>query len=206
MIDPRPFSAFIIAATLLILMPGPIVSLVVANTVALGPRAGFTTVAGAAVGNALLIAIGAAGLTAALTLLVPLFEWIRWAGALYLIWLGLKSWRAAFTCVASNPLCSDAAASGAFWHGLVVAVTNPKTILFFAAFFPQFIEPSLPVGRQLAAMSVTMLAIAIASDSLYAGLAVRLRPWLLARSRIQRGITGTLLVTTGVGLVVARRR
>jgi hypothetical protein len=77
---------------------------------------------------------------------------------------------------------------------------QPQDIFFYAAFFPQFVTPSLPVGRQLAAMSVTMLAIAIASDSLYAGLAVRLRQWLLGRACSRHGITGTPLVTTGVGL------
>ena len=96
MIDAQLFTAFIVAATILVLMPGPIVALVVANAVAHGPRTGLATVAGASVGNALLVAGGAAGLTAVLALLVPVFEWVRWGGAFYLIWLGLRSWRAAF--------------------------------------------------------------------------------------------------------------
>jgi threonine/homoserine/homoserine lactone efflux protein len=84
MIDPQLFAAFVVAATILILMPGPIVALIVANPVAHGPRTGLATAAGASVGNALLIAGGAAGLTAVLALLVPVFEWVRLAGAVYL--------------------------------------------------------------------------------------------------------------------------
>jgi threonine/homoserine/homoserine lactone efflux protein len=87
----------------------------------------------------------------------------------------------------------------------VVAVTNPKTILFYAAFFPQFVDPALPAAPQVWAMGVTMLAIAVASDSLYALLAGRLRPWLAGRARVRHGVTGTLLLGTGIGLALARR-
>ena len=146
------------------------------------------------------------GLTAILALVVPVFEWLRWAGAAYLVWLGLKSWRAAFGSTASPALTAQPGQRGAFWNGVVVAVTNPKTILFYAAFFPQFVSPSLPAAPQIAAMSVAMLAIAVASDSLYALLAGRLRPWLVGHTRLRHGITGTLLLGTGLGLMLARRK
>src|SRR5262245_24425347 len=95
---------FVAAATILILMPGPIVTLVVANAVSHGPRTGLATVAGASLGNALLIAGGATGLTALLALLLPVFESIRWGGAIYLVWLGLRSWRDALRSSTSAPL------------------------------------------------------------------------------------------------------
>jgi homoserine/homoserine lactone efflux protein len=205
MVDPHLFAAFVVAATLLILMPGPIVTLVVANALAHGERTGLTTVAGASAGNAVLIAAGALGLTTVLALVAPIFEWVRWAGVAYLVWLGLKSWRAAFRPADPTALAADAGPRGVFWHGLVVALTNPKTILFYAAFFPQFVNPELPAGPQIAAMSVAMLAIAVVSDSLYALLAGRLRPCLVERARVRHGITGTLLVGTGLGLALARR-
>ena len=204
MIDAQLFTAFIVAATILILMPGPIVALVVANAVAHGPRTGLATVAGASVGNALLIAGGAAGLTAGLAVLVPVFEGVRWCGALYLIWLGLRSWRAAFDFSGAALTVSPGRRS-VFWHGVLVALTNPKTILFYAAFFPQFVSPSLPPGPQIAAMSVTMLSIAVLSDCVYALLAGRLRPWLVRHARVHHAVTGTLLVGTGLGLAAARR-
>jgi threonine/homoserine/homoserine lactone efflux protein len=206
MIDPTLFAAFVAAAVILILMPGPIVTLVVANALAHGPRTGLATVAGASLGNGVLVAAGALGLTTVLALAAPVFEWVRWAGAAYLVWLGLKSWRAALrrTEAAANAE-PDAVRRGVFWHGLIVAVTNPKTILFYAAFFPQFVDPALPAGPQIWALSVTMLVLAVASDSLYALLAGRLRPWLANRARVRHGITGTLLLGTGIGLALARR-
>jgi homoserine/homoserine lactone efflux protein len=206
MIDPQLFAAFVVAATILIMMPGPIVTLVVANAVAHGSRNALATVMGASVGNAALIAAGALGLTAVLSLVVPVFEWIRWAGAAYLIWLGLRSWRAVFRAAAPMTLEGSASPRGLFWHGLVVALTNPKTILFYAAFFPQFVSPALPAAPQIAAMSVTMLAIAVLSDSLYALLAGTLRWWLAGRARVRHGITGMLLVGTGLGIALTRRR
>lgn len=205
MIDAQLFTAFIVAATILVLMPGPIVALVVANAVAHGPRTGLATVAGASVGNALLVAGGAAGLTAVLALLVPVFEWVRWGGAFYLIWLGLRSWRAAFDSSRVAALRAKPGGRGVFWQGVVVALTNPKTILFYAAFFPQFVSLSLPPGPQIAAMSVTMLSIAILSDCVYALLAGRLRPLLVRHARVHHAVTGTLLVGTGLGFAVARR-
>jgi homoserine/homoserine lactone efflux protein len=205
MIDPHLFAAFVVAATILILMPGPIVTLVVANAVAHGSRTGLATVAGSSTGNAVLIAAGALGLTAVLAVAVPVFEWIRWAGAGYLICLGLRSWRAAFRATTPVTLAGSASRRTVFWHGLLVALTNPKTILFYAAFFPQFVSPALPAAPQIAAMSVTMLAPAILSDSVYALLAGRLRPWLAGRARVRHGITGTLLVGTGLGIALTRR-
>lgn len=206
MIDPTLFAAFVVAATILILMPGPIVTLVVANALSFGPRTGLATVAGANLGNAALAAAGALGLTTVLALAAPVFEGVRWAGAAYLVWLGLTSWRDALrSAEATANARPDALRRGVFWHGLVVAVTNPKTILFYAAFFPQFVNPALPASPQIWAMSVTLLAIAVASDSLYALLAGKLRPWLAGRARVRHGITGTLLIGTGIGLALVRR-
>jgi homoserine/homoserine lactone efflux protein len=205
MIDPHLFAAFCLATTALILMPGPIVTLVVANSLAHGARTGLATVAGAGTGNAVLIALGALGLTTVLALMAPVFEWVRWAGAAYLVWLGIKSWRAAVAAADTTALHADARPRGVFWHGAVVALTNPKTILFYAAFFPQFVDPARPAGPQIAAMSVVMLAIAVLFDTMYALLAGRLRPWLVRHARLRHGITGTLLVGTGLGLALARR-
>lgn len=205
MIDPTLFAAFVAAAAILILMPGPIVTLVVANALAHGPRTGLATVAGASLGNGVLVAAGALGLTTVLALAAPVFEWIRWAGAGYLVWLGLRSWHEALKSAAAANGRPDAQSRGVFWHGLMVAITNPKTILFYAAFFPQFVDPALPAGPQIGAMSVVFVVLATLSDGLYALLAGRLRPWLANRARVRHGITGTLLLGTGIGLALARR-
>ncbi len=209
-LNPELFAAFAVATTALILMPGPIVSLVVASAIAHGPRIGLITVAGAGAGNALLVAAGALGLSAILAYLADLFDWLRWAGVAYLVYLGLRSWRAAFGRPAEAARAAGAvtpSSRGAFGVGVVVAITNPKTILFYAAFFPQFIDPELAAGPQLAAMSIAFVAIAIFFDGCYAMLAGRIAPWLedARRARIRNGITGTLLIATGLGLALARR-
>lgn len=206
-VNPELFAGFIVAVVILILMPGPIVTLVVANSLAYGQRTGLATVAGSSSGNALLVAAGALGLTTLLALASELFEVLRWAGVAYLVYLGVKQWRQAFTAGKMVEMPALPSRSGVFWQGVVVAITNPKTIFFYAAFFPQFIDPNLAIGPQLLAMSVAMVAIATALDSLYAVLAGRVRGLFASQraNRVRHGVIGTLLLGTGLGLALARR-
>ena len=207
MLNADLFLAFALATTALILLPGPIVTLVIANSIAHGRRTGLETVAGSSVGNAMLVAAGALGLSTLLALLADIFEWVRWAGVAYLVWLGLKQWRAVFRAEGDDAIDAAPRGRNVFAQGFVIAITNPKTILFYAAFFPQFIDTSLPLGPQLVAMSVGFVLIALVFDGLYAILAARIRPYLIGarRARIRNGITGTLLIGTGIGLALARR-
>jgi threonine/homoserine/homoserine lactone efflux protein len=209
-IDPELFAAYLIATTALILLPRPIVTLVVANSIAYGTRTGLATVAGTTSGNALLVAVGALGLGAVMAFVAGLIEWVRWAGVVYLVYLGLREWRTAlrkirpYAGAAAKPMRS---AQGVFGQGVLVAVTNPKTIFFYVAFFPQFLDTALPAGPQLLAMSVAFVAIAGLFDSIYAALAGRLRRFLIdpRRARVRHGITGTLFLCTGLGIALARR-
>lgn len=207
MLNPDLFLAFALATTALILLPGPIVTLVIANSIAHGTRTGLSTVAGSSVGNALLVAAGALGLSTVLVFLADIFEWVRWAGVAYLVWLGLKQWRAVFKAADDGAMEAAPRGRNVFAQGFVVAITNPKTILFYAAFFPQFIDTALPLGPQLVAMSIGFVLIALIFDGLYAILAARIRPYLIGarRARIRNGLTGTLLIGTGIGLALARR-
>lgn len=206
LINPDLFAAYLAATVALILLPGPIVTLVIANSVAHGTRTGLATVAGTTSGNALLVAAGALGLGALLTAVSDVIHWVRWAGVVYLIYLGIREWRAVFQPVSSaaTPMRS---ARGVFGQGVLVAITNPKTIFFYVAFFPQFLDTSLPAGPQLLAMSVAFVLIAGVFDSLYAALAGHLRRFLLDahRQRVRHGITGTLFLCTGLGIALARR-
>lgn len=206
-INPDLFAGYLVAATALVLLPGPIVTLVVANSVAYGTRTGLATVAGTSSGNALLVAAGALGLGAVLAVVADLVHWIRWAGVAYLVYLGLRQWRLALRPLAAEAALPMRSARGVFGQGVLVAVTNPKTIFFYVAFFPQFLDTGLPHGPQLALMSVSFVLIAILLDSGYALLAGRLRPALMdaGRARVRHGITGTLLLCTGLGLALARR-
>src|SRR5262249_46799032 len=149
------FAAFLLITMILVVTPGPIVTLVIATGASQGVRAALITVAGTTTGNALLIAAIALGLNWVLANAAVLFEVLRWAGAAYLVWLGIQAWRSAGNGTAAPP------PSGVnFSRGVVVALSNPKTIAFFTAFLPQFIDPALPSGRQLAIMCTVSVLLA----------------------------------------------
>ena len=200
------FLAYCFAVAILVLMPGPIVTLVVANSLSHGSRSGLATVAGASIGNAILLGATAVGLVAFFALLSEIFEVVRWVGALYLIWLGVKTWRAnGGQGLAIVPAAKTSRA--VFLQGFLIAVTNPKAIVFYIAFLPQFIDSHLAAKPQLLVMIGTMIVMALISDSAYALLAARARGWFTtpARRRLQCRITGTLLIGVGCGLLLARR-
>ena len=160
--SPEIYAAYVLATVILILMPGPIVTLVIANSLAYGTRTGVNSALGARVGNAVLAAGGAFGLAALLGLLADVFDIIRYIGAAYLIYLGVKAWRAKpETLDDTAPMKSKKAVWG---QGFIVAITNPKTLLFYAAFFPQFIDPTMPAAPQLALLAVTFVVIATTLD------------------------------------------
>jgi threonine/homoserine/homoserine lactone efflux protein len=201
------FLAYCLAVAILVLMPGPVVTLVVANSLNHGSRSGLATVAGASIGNAILLGATAVGLIAFFALLSEIFEVVRWAGAGYLIWLGVKAWRAHGGQELAIVPAAKRSSRAVFLQGFLVAITNPKAIVFYVAFLPQFVDSHLPAGPQLLVMIGTMIIMALFSDSAYALLAGRARGWFTTprRRRLQGRITGTLLIGIGCGLLLARR-
>ena len=200
------YLAFVLASTVLILIPGPNVTLLVATSLAYGARPALAALAGTSAAIALQLLVTVLGMTSLMALLASGFEWLRWAGVAYLIWLGVRQWRAA--PVALEDVAPRAVPQGAlFWRGFLVSATNPKTLLFYAAFFPQFVDPASPPGAQLVLLSATFLALATLLDGGYALLAGRLRPWFRGerRARLRNRVTGALLIVAGVGLALARR-
>ena len=201
------FLAYCVAVAILVLLPGPIVTLVVANSLSQGSRSGLATVAGASVGNAILLGATAVGLVAFFTLLSEIFQIVRWAGAIYLIWLGIRAWRTHGGQGMAVASAGRRSLRALFVQGFLVAITNPKAIVFYIAFLPQFVDSHLPASRQLIVMIGTMIVMALLSDSAYALLAGRARGWFTApeRRRLQSRISGTLLIGVGCGLLLARR-
>lgn len=200
------YLAFVLATAILIAMPGPNVTLIVAHAVAHGSRRALATVMGAECAQAVQLGFVALGMTTLILTFAQVFEWLRWIGVAYLIWLGVQHWRAAAR-VAKPDLPKAARPSTLFWQGALVGITNPKTWLFYAAFFPQFLDPGAAVGPQLALLSLTYLAIATALDAGYALLAGRARGWLRIgrRQGVAERVTGSLLIGAGVWLAFARR-
>jgi len=203
--DPDLFLAFVLAVTVLMLMPGPNVALIVANSVAYGARYGLLTVAGTSWAMIVQLGIVALGMTEALHAAASWFEWIRWLGVIYLVGLGIKEWRAPpVDLTRTNP--EPKSARAIYGRGLLVSLTNPKTLLFYGAFFPQFVRPEGNIGLQVAVLSVTFLALAVLIDGAWAVTAGRAR-WLLAsRGRLRNRLSGSLLMGAGLGLAMARTR
>jgi threonine/homoserine/homoserine lactone efflux protein len=204
-IDPALYLAFIAATSLLMAIPGPNMALIVANSVAYGTRFGLLTLAGTASAMVVQLALVTLGMAAVLGTVGAWLEWLRWAGVAYLIFLGARQWRAApvdLTRTAPQPRSARAI----YLRGLLVSLTNPKTLLFLGAFFPQFISPEHAIAPQLAVLSVTFVVLALVLDSLWAVLAGRARGFLAARGRLRNRVSGGLLIGAGVGLALARRR
>ena len=167
------YLAFVLASAVLILIPGPNVTSLVANSLAYGARRALATLAGTSSAIARQLVITALGMTSLMLVLATWFEWLRWAGVLYLVYLGVQQWRA--PAVALEDVDPRAVASRAlFWRGFLVSATNPKTLLFYAAFFPQFVDPASAPLAQLLLMSATFLALATLLDGGYVLLAGRL--------------------------------
>jgi homoserine/homoserine lactone efflux protein len=196
------FFAFLVITVILILTPGPIVTLVIATGASKGVRAALVTVAGTSIGNAVLLSAIALGLGWVLNNAVQLFEALRWAGAAYLIWLGVQAWRSA-----GRPEESPVSGHVQFRRGFLVALSNPKTIAFFTAFLPQFIDPGLPAERQLAVMCVVSVVLAAITDSGWAIAAGLGRAWFMrpARKKLLARLSGLVLISGGVWLSLARR-
>ena len=198
------YLGFVLASVVLILIPGPNVSLIVANAIAHGTRYGLLTVAGTTSAIVVQLALTAFGLTAALGTLAGWFAWIRWIGVAYLLYLGVRQWVATpvdLTRTSAQPRSFRAIAL----RGFLISLTNPKTLLFYGAFFPQFLAPDGPIAPQVALLSLTFFAIAAALDCGWALLAGRVRSVLAMRGRLRNRLSGGALIGAGIGLALAHR-
>lgn len=195
------FTGFLLLTIVLMLTPGPIVTLVISTGATKGTRAALITVAGTSSGNAVLIAAIALGLSWVLSNAVWLFELLRWAGAAYLIYLGIQAWRHAGVAKSAP---GDRVH---FWRGFTVALANPKTIAFFTAFLPQFVDPTLPASHQLWVMCTVSVALAAFTDSCWATASGLGRAWFMhpARAKLLGRISGITLIGGGIWLSLARR-
>jgi len=205
MIDPHLYFAFIVATSLLMLIPGPNVALIVANSVAHGSRYGIVTVLGTSSAMIVQLGLTALGMVTALGQLALWFGWLRWLGVLYLLFLGIKQWRAPKVDLTSTRALPRSSAS-IYVRGFLVSLTNPKTLVFYGAFFPQFLTPGARANAQLALLSFTFLGLAVSFDLGWALLSGRARRFLAARAELRNRLSGGILIGAAVGLAVARRK
>ena len=204
MIDPVIILPYVLACLLFSAIPGPGVSVVIANSLAGGTRAGLYTILGTQLSMLSMVLIVAVGLQAVMALVSGAFEIIKLAGAAYLIWIGWKMFRS------TGQLVMDDGARlpiGRYiWQGALINWSNPKTLLFLSAFLPQFVDLSRPAFSQILILGLIVMAVATASDSVYALAAGRARHLLTAaRVRMVNRVSGLILMAGGVWLALQKR-
>ena len=200
------YLAYLLATIVIVMVPGPTVTLIVANSLTHGTRAGLLNVAGTQMGLAVCIGTVAVGLASVIQAIGWWFDWLRIAGAAYLIWIGWK-------LIRSTGRIDEIAKSarrprgGFLLQGFLVMLSNPKTLFFFGAFIPQFIDPHRDYLTQIMILGPTAMAVALASDGFYAVAVGRARKLLTERRvRLINRAGGACLIGGGVWLALTRSR
>jgi threonine/homoserine/homoserine lactone efflux protein len=202
----QAYLAFVAACIALALVPGPVVTLLIANGLRHGTRAALINMAGVQTGLAIVIGIVAIGLTSLMATMGYWFDWLRLAGAAYLVWLGIKLIRSPAEGINADEAPSPPR-GGFFLQGLLVLLSNPKLLIFFGAFLPQFMDMSRDHVSQVALLGVTFMVIAALTDGVYALLAGRARKFFSARrTRLVSRISGSFMIGGGVWLALTRAR
>jgi threonine/homoserine/homoserine lactone efflux protein len=184
--EPTTLAAFIVAAVALLLAPGPAVMFVVARSVEQGRRAGLTSVVGGALGNLVHVGAATVGLSAILASSSVAFSVVKYAGAVYLLYLGVRVLLSKET--PDSIIGSPQPLRRVFSQAALVYALNPKTALFFLAFLPQFADPARgAVAPQLFLLGSLFVLLALVTDSGYALLAGSLSGWLRRNARVRRG-------------------
>ncbi len=195
---------FIAACVVIVIVPGPSVTVIIANSLRHGTRAGLSNVLGTQFGLLVMLAVLAAGLSTIVDHMGAVFDWVRLLGAAYLIWLGIKLWRS------DGQISADSTQSPGrknfFWQGLLVIWSNPKALLFFGAFIPQFVDPNGDTLIQTLVLGLIFMVTATVLDSGYALAAGRTGNCLTGKKvRYLECLSGSFLIGGGIWLALSRR-
>ena len=205
--DLTTWLAFAAASLALLVIPGPTILMTISYSLARGPRVALATVAGVTLGDIVAMTASLAGLGALVLASATLFTALKWIGAAYLVFLGLTMWRSADRQALGEAAATAGEGARIFRHAFAVTALNPKSITFFIAFVPQFVDPDRALLTQLALMEVTFVTLASAVVLSYALLAARLRR-TISRPRtlgwLQRG-GGAALIGLGAATALAKR-
>lgn len=199
--------AFVAASAVLLAIPGPTITLVVSYALGQGRRSATATVAGVALGDFTAMTASMLGLGAVLATSALLFTILKWVGAAYLVYLGVKLWRAPVADDPGAPRELETGGRRMFLHAYAVTALNPKSIVFFVAFLPQFLDPSAPALPQIVIFEATFLVLATLNAMSYALLASAAQR-TIRRPSVQRAVNrvgGGFLIGAGV-LTAAWRR
>ena len=195
---------YLIAAVGLSLTPGPNSLLALTNGALHGHRRTLWTVAGGALGFVAVIALSMLGIGALLQASASALLVLKWVGGAYLVWLGIQLWRAPPLQLQPSADTPFARRSQLFRQGLFAAVSNPKALLFYGAFLPQFLDPARSLWLQFAVMAGTFAAIECVVEYLLARMAHRIRPVLEGYGKRFNRICGGAFAAMGVALPMTR--
>ena len=195
---------YILVCTVLAATPGPTMSLVVANSSIYGLRAGLMTIAGNTAGLIILVTIAVLGMNTLMVFVAQWFDWLRWIGAAYLIWLGVSQIRAASNKDQEKPVLKQP--GNHHIQGFFIALSNPKVLLFLGAFFPQFIRPNDDISTQLIILAILFVFTLSLVDCIIAVFAYRASKILSSQWRyLTDYIAGSILIIGGLGLIIFRK-
>jgi homoserine/homoserine lactone efflux protein len=198
------FLAFIFISIAVLVFPGPSILLIVANSMQRGRLIGLYTVAGGLVAMGVQLLVAVAGLNIVDTVFAAEFNYLRWAGVIYLMYLGVQRWRGQTHAeLRGRPGRSY---RSAVTEGFIVALTNPGTMLFFVAFFPQFLNVDRASSPQLLMMSLTFMLLTLVVDSSYALLSARLGQHLHrpGRTAMRNHLAGAILIAASLALALVK--
>ncbi|MBO9513661.1 MAG: LysE family transporter [Variovorax sp.] len=191
---------YLLAAIGLSLSPGPNGLLALTHGALHGRRKTLYTISGGALGFVIVIALSMFGIGALLKASLAWLTVLKWLGGAYLVWLGIQVWRAPPIGIEAPAPAVSARGRSLFRQGALSALTNPKGILFFAAFLPQFIDPARSLWVQFLVLAGTFAAIEIATELFIASMAHRISPWLRRTGRRFNRACGGVFVAIGVAL------
>lgn len=195
---------FAVTSFLIAIVPGPTVTVIVANSLRAGSRAGLLNIVGTQAGLVPMIVIVALGLETVVALMAEWFFVVKMLGATYLIWLGIKLWRSGGAIGSTESVAPPK--GGYFWQGVLVIWSNPKALLLLGAIVPNFVNPDASAFWQTLALGATFMVVATVCDMGYALLAGRAGR-LLTRQRIKvvERLSGTLLIGGGLWMAMLKR-
>lgn len=191
---------YFLAATGLSLSPGPNGLLALTHGALHGRHKALYTIFGGALGFVAVIALSMFGIGALLAASLAWLTVMKWVGGAYLVWLGIQVWRSPPIGLEVREAADSAAGRTMFRQGALSALTNPKALLFFVAFLPQFIDPARSLVVQFVVMAGTFAVIEIATEMLIAGMAHRISPWLERVGRRFNQVCGGVFVAIGAAL------
>lgn len=205
MFDLTTLATYLGACFLLAIVPGPTVTVIIANALARGTLAGLAIVLGTQIGVMTMILTVAFGMQALVSFMGWAFDWIKLAGAAYLIWLGFKMLRSRGDLGQAQAVKNKSYAA-LVMEGFFVIWANPKALIFFGAFLPQFVKLTAPTFPQIVLLGLFFMLVAGSTDSIYAVVAGRARGLLsTARVRAVSRVSGVILMCGGVWLALQKR-